>query len=272
MDFGSIETCFNRALSLSFSKKKILLCFPALIVCGIILVFCRTLAFNASGWTALSLIFLPILLSACILLALGVLLVRIYHHEVKNLKVNFKELFTASWQQVVGTFYLSVPPVLIYLLLWVLLGIFLLFKEIPGVGEFIGVILAFGPFILILCTLFLCLVDLLLLFFGSPAIALKTMGKLKLAKSIFGYLRENAFKHLVMLLIALLPIALVSGFLALGWHLTNISYLEMTQDVAKSLSWFFIMVPFSAILTPSVIFFFNFSAESYNILHLSESQ
>ncbi len=272
MDFSSIETCFNRALSLSFSKKKIFLCFPSLIICGIILVFCKTLAFNASGWTALSLIFLPLLLSFCILLALGVLLVRIYHHEVKGLKVNFKELFSASWQQVMSTFYLSVPPVLIYLLLWVLLGIFLLFKEIPGVGEFIGVILAFGPFILILCTLFLCLIDILLLFFGSPAIALKTTDKLKLARSIFGYLKENAFKHLIMLLIALMPITSLICFLALGWHLTNISYLEMTQDALKSLSWFFIMVPFSAILTPAVIFFFNFSAESYNKLHLNENR
>ena len=50
MVFEDLELIFNRALKFSFSKKKLLFMFPVLVVCGLMLVFCRALAVNAGQW------------------------------------------------------------------------------------------------------------------------------------------------------------------------------------------------------------------------------
>ncbi|MEI6242792.1 MAG: hypothetical protein WCP39_05240, partial [Chlamydiota bacterium] len=84
-----LELCFHRAFFLSFTKKKFLLVFPVLVLCGILVVFCRALAFGSSNWISMSMTFLPMFLSSGILLSLGVFLIRIYHHEVKNLKFHY---------------------------------------------------------------------------------------------------------------------------------------------------------------------------------------
>ena len=78
------------------------LTFPILVLCGILIVFCRAVAFEASPWIAMSLAFLPILLSSGILLALGVLLIRIHMHEVKSLHLSFRRLIAGSVDLIMG--------------------------------------------------------------------------------------------------------------------------------------------------------------------------
>jgi len=164
MNWTSIEQAFSRALLYSFSKKKMMITFPALVLCGVLIVFCRAVAFNANDWVAMSLTFLPILLSSSVLLALGVLLIRIHTHEVRALSLSFSKLVIGSLDLMVGTSYLSIPPILAYLIVWMVLGFFFLLKEIPGVGHFFSVVLAFAPFLLIFISLLLCLFALALLF------------------------------------------------------------------------------------------------------------
>ncbi len=270
MTLNDLEKCFNRAILLCFSKKKFFFVFPILVLCGILIVFCRALSYNATGWMVMSLVFLPIFLTSGILLSLGVLLIRIYYHEVKNLKVSYNKIIKDSWNLIIGTTYLSLPPILIYLLLWIIFGIFVVLKEIPNVGNFIGVILAFAPFLIIFVSILLSIFNLGLLFYVSPAIALKASGNLRIAKDIFYKISNNLFSSLVFFFFAIFPIALVVGLLSLSAILTRLSYLVAEQTVSVAIQWFFIMLPFCAFLTPAVTFFFNFAAESYNLLDKKE--
>ena len=240
-----------------------ILTFPMLVLCGILIVFCRAIAYDATDWIAMSLAFLPILLSSGVLLALGVLLIRIHIHEVKNLHLGFKRLIAGSLDLIMGTSYLSIPPVLAYLFLWMALGFFYLLREIPGVGDFFSVVLAFGPFLLIFGSLLLCLFNLGLLFFVAPAAAFQPYKRFTLAKRVLGLFQGRILSSLALFLLALLPIALISGLLVLSALLTN-SAPEKPLSIA--VEWFFIMLPFCAVLTPAVIFFFNFAAESYQLL------
>jgi hypothetical protein len=267
---SDLENAFNRAFFLSFTKKKLFLVFPVLVLCGILIVFCRSIAFYSGGWIAMSMIFLPIFLSSGILLALGVLVIRIYYHEVKKLKVSYKKIVGASWELIIGTSYLSLPVILVYLLLWIVMGIFLLLKEIPYVGSSVGVLLSFAPFLIILISILLCLMNVGLLFFVTPAVGLKTLKKRHMAKHVFKAIRQNLFSHLLYFIVALLPIAIVVGILSLAAVITGHSYFDSDNIISVSLGWFFIMLPFCAILTPTVIFFFNFAAEAYNNLHKSK--
>ncbi len=266
MHWSDLEKGFNRAALLSFSERKLALAFPALLLCGILSVFCRAVAYEASEWVAMSLAFLPILLSSGILLALGVLLVRLHHHEAKQLSLDFKKLIGSSTDLVIGTFYLAILPVLVYLFLWILLGVFFLLREIPLVGDFFSIIFSFGPFLLIFGSLFLCLFNLGLLFFVAPAAALQSLQKAPLAKRVLEVLSKKLFSSLILFLIALIPIGIVGGILSLAAILTNVNFSIAERSLSVALEWFFIMLPFSAILSPVVVFFFNFAAESYQIL------
>ena len=264
MTFKDLEYSFNRAFLYSFSKKKFLFVFPLLIVCSILILFCRALGYSASNWISMSLTFLPILLSAGIVLALGLLLIRIYYHEVKSLKITFKKLFLSSFDLIIATIYLCIPPILLYLFLWIILGIFMLLKEIPALGEFISIVLSFAPFLIILSSVLLVIISVLVLFFITPAVALNSKDHMSIAKKVFFRIKKSIFSNLIYFLVALLPIAIVALILYFSAVLTKINYLEINSSLTSTLKWFFISLPFCFFLTPAIIFFFNFAAESFN--------
>ena len=266
MTFDDIEHIFNRALRFSFSKKKFLFIFPILVVCGLMLVFCRALAVSAGQWVILSLTFLPIFLSSGLLLAAGVILSRIYHCEVKMIPLNFKKILSESWELLIGVSYLTLPLLLIYLLLWMVMGIFYLLKEIPALGDALGIILSFGPFLLVLGSLILSFFNLFLFFFATPHIAINSRLKLKLAEDVYRRFKENLFPSLTLFFLALIPLLLGVGILSLAAFLTGVNFFVKAETLAIALQWFFIMIPFCALLTPGILFFFNFAVESYALM------
>lgn len=263
MTWSEIEYIFNRALRFSFSKQKLLFLFPVLLVCGVMTVFCRGIAMHAGQWVVLSLTFLPIFLSSGLLLAAAVVLARIYHHEVKMIPFSYKKIFNQSWELLVGVSYLTLPLLLSYLLLWVLMGVFYLLKEIPALGEMLQVILAFGPFLLVLGSLVLSLLNLFLLFFATPPIALETGMKLKMAEQIFDRFKDRIFSNIMLFFMGLLPLLMIVGLLCLAAFLTGVNFFIYTETLAIILQWFFVMIPFTALLSPGILFFFNFAVESY---------
>jgi len=266
MTFQEIEFIFNRALRFSFSKKKFLFMFPVLVICGLMLVFCRALAVNAGQWVVLSLTFLPIFLSSGLLLAAGVVLARIYHHEVKMIPLSFKKILSQSWELLIGVSYLTFPLLLAYLFLWMVMGVFYLLKEIPALGDVLGVIFAFGPFLLVLGSLILSFFNFFLLFFATPHIALKSRLRLKLAEEVYFRFKENLFSNLALFLLGLIPLLLAVGVLSLAAFLTGVNFFVKAETLTIALQWFFVMIPFCGLLTPGILFFFNFAVESYAIM------
>ncbi len=266
MTYQEIEETFNRAIRLSFSRAKLLFIFPVLLVCGVLTVFCRAISYHSNPWVAMSLSFLPVFLCTGILLAAGVLLIRMYYHEVKGLSFRFRKLLTQSLQLLIGVSYLSLPLILTYLFLWTLMGVFHLVKVIPGVGEVIGVLLSFAPFILVFASLVLSLLSIVLLFFVTPHVALKTGVQLHIAEEILERIRFSLFSNLLLLMIGLMPLLCGVFFLIVAAVMTGAQYLQGIAAIGVSLGWFFIMIPFTMILTPFVIFFFNFATESYGLL------
>jgi hypothetical protein len=270
MGWTEIEKAFNRALWLSWSKTKWMITFPVLVLCGVFFVFCRAVGVESGEWVGLSLTFLPILVSSGVLLALGVLLIRLYVHEMRQLTVSVRRLVGASIDLMIGTSYLSLPPVLIYLCLWILMGVFFLLQGIPGVGEFFSVVFSFAPFLLIFSALVLCLFNLGLLFFVAPAAALQPHKRFSLAKRVFTGFARRMFSSLILFVIALLPMALVGGMLCISASLTDVRFLIAERSLGVALEWFFIMLPFAALATPPLIFFFQFAAEAHLLIHPAE--
>lgn len=145
------------------------------------------------------------------------------------------------------------------------MGIFYLLKSLPMIGEGIGILLSFGPFLLVLASLLLGLFSLLVLFYATPHIALKKQVQFYIAEEILDRLKISPFSNIILLLIGLAPVLVCVGFLTLAAYLTGLGYVTAKAVLGVSLQWFFIMIPFSLLLTPFVVFFFNFATESFGL-------
>lgn len=263
MTFEEIQSIFNRALFNTFHRAKLLLTFIVLAMCGVLVVFFKGVSVQAGQWLAQSLTFLPIFLCAGVLFSLETLLIRIYHDEVKGRKVSFRRILLRSWEVVIGSSYVSVPIILCYLLVWMLLGVFALLSDIPSVGPFFHAILAFAPFLLNLSCLVLILINFALLFYVAPILALKGFNRLHVSRTLMKRFRQDVFANGFLLFIALLPLILLLAILSLAAWMTGSLCVGCSSVTETVLLWFFIMIPFTAILAPAVVFFFNFAAESH---------
>lgn len=261
MSFSDLQRIFNRASSHVFSRKKLTFVSLVLALCGLLIVFFRGVGVDASSWISLSLTFLPIFLCAGILLSMGIVLIRLYHDEIKKRPLSINRTIAKSWELMIGTSYLSLPLLLTYLLLWIILGIFLLLREIPAIGPLITVIFAFAPFLLILGSLVLSSLCFVLLFFVTPVIALRGGSRVKAAQFVVKKWREDCFANLMFLSIGIFPLLLAGGLLFLAAFLTDVGFLVGTGPLYIVLQWFFLMLPFVVLLSPALVFFFNFAAE-----------
>jgi hypothetical protein len=266
MTWKEVETIFNRALSFTFSRRKLFFIVPILIFCGLISVCFRTLGVMANDWLAISMTFMPLFFCSTVLLAAGILLTRIYHHEVKGLPASYRKTLGVSKNLMVEVAYLALPVILVYLVLWTLLGIFYLFKEIPMIGEALGVILSFGPFLLLFGSFILSFLSVGVLFFVTPSVSLTSSVQVEVLQGVLKRLRYNPFTNLALLFLGLLPLIFVTGSMTVAAIMTGKNYVAAQHPTTVSLEWFFIIIPFSALLAPALIFFFNFAAESHVLM------
>lgn len=266
MNFNDISFIFNRAFSLTFSKKKLLVAFIVLALCGLLVVVFKGLALDTGEWMMMSLTFLPIFLCAGVLFALGIFLIRVYHHEIKQRPVRYRDILANSLGVIVGASYFCVPIILSYLLLWIMLGIFMLLRHTPALGEIFGVVLSFAPFLLNLGSIILCFLSLAMLFFIAPIISLKGLDRIRITETLVNRFRKDVFSNILLILIAMLPLIVLTGILVLSAFLTGRVCSACEHPLHIVLQWFFIMIPFTALLSPAVVFFFNFAAESHVLL------
>ena len=266
MQYKDLERMFNRSTLLSFSRKKFLFIFPVLLICGLLIVFCRALAFEANRWVVMSLSFLPVFLCSALLLSAGALMMRMYYQEVKGVDFEIKKMINQSVQLIVGVSYLSLPFLLSYLVVWSLMGVFHLIKAIPQIGPAVGVLLSFGPFLLVFTSIILSFLCLVMLFFITPQVALKETIEFKVVEHLLMRIRDNLFTNMLVFVIALAPLIFVVSLLVLAAFLTGFEYLSSYHVLGTTMQWLFIMIPFCAILTPFVVFFFNFATETFALL------
>ena len=266
MTLDEIRFIFNRALILTFTWTKLLLAFALLAMCGVFVIFFHGLSLEAGPWLSYSLTFIPVFISAGILLSAGVLLIRVYHDEVKEKTVDLQKVWVNSSETVVGASYFSIPILLSYLILWMILGVFVLLSTIPGIGLIFSTVLVFAPFLINLSTVCLLLLNIALLFFVAPILALKGHNQTQVAQTLVQRFSKDIFTNLLLLAIGIIPLSVVFGILLATVFLTGSLCYECTGPIHDALFWFFIMIPFTALLSPAVVFFFNFGAESHVLM------
>ena len=261
-----IEQAFNRALQFTLMKKKFFLIFPTLFAGGVVVVLSHMLWVGSNPWVRASLAFVPGFLLTTLFLAVAIPLIRLYHDEVTGKPISVNRTLKRSWKLMGSVSSLILPLLTAYLVLWFILGVFYLVKNLPVMGEALAGILSFGPFLLIAGSLVLCLVSFALLFFLTPVVALKSTMSWELAEEVLKRIGKEPFLHMVLFGLGILPLVVVVAFLILAATLTGMTYFVTERTWAIALQWFVIMIPFGALISPVVLFFFNFAGESFIIL------
>ena len=264
--FEQIERLVSLSLATSFSRKKGVVGFCALSICGLFTIFCRALSVGANNWLGLSLAFLPTVLCFGILLATGVFLNRVYYCEERGLTFPIREIFQEAFPLLIQVSYLSLPLLVTCLFSWIVMGVFYLVKEIPSIGEGIGILLSVGPFLLVLCNFLISIICILTLFFLTPHLATKKGIHIKMLEEFFVNLRKSPFLASVLFLIASFPLGVSVTLLTVAAQMTGFHYIAASAAIGIAFQWLLIMIPFAALLTPFFLFFFAFSRQSYFLL------
>lgn len=268
MTVKELALMFNKALLRAFDLKKFVSLFLVLVVSGFIFLFFQGIGVSLPLWFKLLLFYVPIFLIMAFLMCAGVVLAKVYEKESIGEQATITELMKSSYETFFKASFLILPLLASFLGFWVLLGVFALLKSIPYLGMILGIMLAFVPFLLQVGIFLSLLAGLFLLFFAVPEYALKGTFDWK------GFLKRfsrDPFSYLLFVGIAFLLVWLVWLIVfGAGWA-TFQAYSLDDPAIVVVLQSFFMMLPFVGILTPFVIFFFNFAVEAHS--HLAhESQ
>lgn len=263
MTFFDLRSMFNRALFHSFTKKKFFFVFFVLVSIALLAAFCRALAFQLSSWASMGFVFLSIVISMGIILGTGIVLIRLYHDEVKNKESSFRRVLMRSWKLVIGSAYVTLPFLFLFLFIWICFGFYLFLKGIPSLGMIVETLFAFIPFLLFFLSLITCLFAVVLLFFISPMLSLNEKKSAQIVPLFINRLKKDMGIIFFSFWIGVFPLLVVAALLLLSFILTEMRVLTTLGCVQLALQWFVMSIPFAAILTPFMIFFFNFSTEVY---------
>lgn len=261
-----IKRRFQRALLLSWTEKKWAIAFAGLFFVSILMTFASAIGHHAGPWLGSSLRILAFLLGLGLLMPLAVLISKVYQREVKSEVVNYKEILLSSGETLLGTAYFSVPVVLAFFAIWMVLGLFKLLTAIPTLGPIIKVVLSFVPFLLNLGVVVLCTLALLGLFFVVPAVATEKGKTVDTLKTVWWRFLRDVPTHLMLFAVGVVPLILVLALLGSAAWLTAVMSGPLGHNhVFHLVHRFFVMIPFMALLAPAVAFFFNFALEAQRL-------
>ena len=268
MQIDDISFIFNRAALKALDWQRCLLMSSALALCGLFFGFFFSLAIDSGPWMRMSLTFVPFFFSIGILLSTGVFMVRLYHDEVKGKATTLRSTLIKSWDVVIAAAYFSIPLILIYLVLWMVLGVVVLFQQMPLVGPFFSALIAFAPFLIHLSSLLLALLSVALLFFVAPALALKGLDAIAVTKGLAKRLKRDLFSNFLLATLSLIPLGAILALLLLAARMSGSVCWPSAcgQSLVLTIRWLVTLVPFAAILSPVFVFFFHFSAEAHVLL------
>lgn len=261
--FELVKDAFNKTFRSSYTSSGMLFLAIILVLCGMIILFCRTVGLLMGNWGLWSMTFFAVLLSAIPMQATALILMRLHANEEGK---TLKQFVFDSWERISTAALLALPILLAMIVMSMCVGVFLLLKEIPILGAFFAVVLAFAPYLLVVGSLLLLISEIFLCFFIIPRLAFTpSLSMQELFSSGIRALKADPFTHLALLVIGLLP-AFVWGWLlwcafvwTKGMYLLDQSLLEgMLQD-------FFLMIPALVLWAPALQFFFYFSAEVFRM-------
>lgn len=266
--FETLSFAFNRAFRHGFSKEKFLTAFLGLAASSLFFILFYSSSCEMGPWAKLGFHFIPFFLSFLFLFPVGVVLIRLYYNEIKGSAASFFTILSDSAAILAGTVYVILPLFLGFLALWIASGFFFLFQELPYIGPIVEIFLSPFRFVLHFSMLLLALSSFATLHFVAPLAALNGTFDYSLLRFLFNRFKNAFFENFCFFALSLLILALPFALLMLAFSMTDPLSSLCHHSFQSVLKYFFLSLPLSALLSPAVVVFFNFSAESQRLLKI----
>ena len=260
MNFEALEKLFKN--SITFNKKKLLITFLALSFCGFLVSLIRSITVHVGTWGQITLSILPGILTFTTLFFLGIYLNLLKNFEKNDVEISYLNLFFKSSKVVGPVLSLALPLLVLFLAFSCILGMFFLLKHLPVIGQMLSAILTLGPFIMFFGSLCLAMLSIVMYFFLTPIISKENNITLNSLTQAYEQFKKSPALNLLLFFLASVPLTFILVMLGCSLLFTQMAYGKEIATAFVGLKWFFLMLPFNAILSPFLIFFFNFSCES----------
>ena len=264
---SSLEKIFTRAALLSSSKKKLFLSFLTLFASHLLGVVFFAIAEKGSFWAKMELSLLPYFVFLSFLYPLSILLIRIHHHEARKKELSLAHLYESCKELLPLVFYLSLLPLAVYLIIWLLSSFVFLLQQVPFVGIFFTLFCSWIVFFLWLVALSFLFVKAFFLFLSAPLIALQKAGWKRSIALIFSWIQEMPLRLFFYFGIGIFPFLLAFFLLRKAFFLTEIGFFS---EGAFVIQYLFYSILSSAFLSPFLNFFSSFSAEAVQLFLRTE--
>jgi hypothetical protein len=260
--WNDIEKMFNRAFKLSFVQQKIFLVTPFLVICSCIFTLCCGHSEEHLSWMRVHLLCLPLFMSLGLLLMVGLVVSRAYQQELEGLIFRVNDIIKDSMPLLQQLSYLAMSFLILYNVLWTLLGGYEIIRSIPLLGVLVETLFAYIPFLLLFSIGILGCLGILHLFCLPPLLVFRSNLRWRSLRLVWERIAFSPFTNALLLLIALAPFACMLSILLCAVQLSGHSTVQ-SYSLINHIKLFTIALPLSMLIAPLVIFFFHFSVESH---------
>ncbi|MCH9625855.1 MAG: hypothetical protein S4CHLAM123_10390 [Chlamydiales bacterium] len=268
MTLSHLTQMFNRSIKGALDLKKIILLFVMLFCVGVFYLITQAFAHFATDWLGMFFNMLSIVFAIGVMLFAGGILTKLYFNKDMSSSLQPNTLFRSSWGIFLRSAYIALGFLAVFLSIWLATGVFWFLNAIPYFGYLMSTVFVFGPFFLNLIALLVCFAALFVLFFCTPFLASEEPLE---HRSLLAQLKKNYFSNALFLVIAVVPVWIVFSFVLKATRMTVEVYGAEMHFFGSLVQVFFIMLPFLAVLTPALIFFFNFAAEASVMIQQDDS-
>ena len=269
MPIGPITSLCNRALRHSFSPIPLLICYMALLAASGSILLMERVGEMLGYWPAIAMGLIGLFIASLSLLVCGVGLTRLYSHKLHERNVDIWGLFNECTPRLMQAPLFCMPPLAAAICCWLGIGLFSLLEAIPYLGVLITSFFSVIPMLLSVILVLLAVTQVLVLFMITPMLGLGSLSWMHCIRMLGEGLVKNPFGYISLLAIAITPILLGSSIVYAAGMLLPVPT-SFAAGFGLTMRTLFLLVPAALVLSPTLCFFYNFSAEASVLLNRAE--
>lgn len=257
MSWHQITGLYQEAFRFCFSRRLFLFAYPTVALCLIIMAVYLFITRQATGFSQLLFSFFPITICCGLLTIMATKLMHSTQGKEDTLRKG-----PLPTKLLLATQLPMVAALLCYTAILLVFGLFFLLKHIPFIG-FVMSLFSFPALLVLVMSLLLLLLLLAFsLFIAPPFLAEIKDLTIPYAFGYFRQIKDRAVEYMVYFALALLPF-----IVAMCFNVLCVSIISHAGSSVSSFSNYLMASLFiSALLTPSIVFFFYFSQHVRSML------
>lgn len=265
-----LDTIVWRSVTFAFSLKKLVMSAIFIYFVSVVSLFLYYPSSQYPDWVQLFFAIFPFYFSLGGCIALGVVCMRSYSLEVRRKKAVTFTIVKQSIPSLLMALHATIPLYIFFIVSFAVLSLFTAIATIPFIGDILLLFFMIVPLILLSLIKISLIVLPLALFCATPLIAFEGVDVKKLITRFHDVYSFSFLTVIGYMLLALIPFTLTSIVIWSGLQSMNsMAFFEHVTAFMFAQN-MLLLAPVSCLLAPSLVIFFNISAEAY--IYLKRAQ